>query len=338
MRKKWLAAGMLLVAMASVTACGKKETDRTEKNANVESSFETKDLKMDTCIMAVGDEEVSLNEYLFYVYQLRSAYDETMTTDVWGYEYKEGENLGTYFKKQIVKEIAQVKIICTEAEKQGYELTEEEANEANVEAGQFMENLSSDAEEYRLSRELVANIYKEHALAKKMYDVIGGTIQTNVSDEEAKQVSVAYVEVLTKGTDRDGNEVDLSEEEKQSALQRANQLKDSAAATEDFVEFARSNSDVAEYEKKIRLDTKPAQLIEAAFAMENGQVSDVIATEEGYYILYCQEAYDPEKQDQYKESILEDREKEAFQKAYAAWKVNYKVVVSEPLLEQLSFE
>ncbi len=338
MRKKWLAAGLLLVAMASVTACDKKETDQTDKNAKVESSFETKDLKMDTCIMAVGDEEVSLNEYLFYVYQLKSAYDETMTTDVWGYEYREGENLGTYFKKQIVKEIAQVKIICAEAEKQGYELTEEEANEANVEAGQFMENLSSDAGEYQLSRELVANIYKEHALAKKMYDVIGGTIQTNVSDEEAKQVSVAYVEVLIKGTDRDGNEVDLSEEEKQSALEHAEDLKEKADTAEDFVEFARENSDVAEHEKKLHLDNKPAELMEAAMKMENGQVSDVIATKEGYYILYCQEAYDPEKQDQYKESILEGREKEAFRKAYETWKENYEVVVSEPLLEQIPFE
>ena len=64
----------------------------------------------------------------------------------------------------------------------------------------------------------------------------------------------------------------------------------------------------------------------------------MIATKEGYYILYCQEAYDPEKQDQYKESILEGREKEAFRKAYETWKENYEVVVSEPLLEQIPFE
>lgn len=35
-----------------------------------------------------------------------------------------------------------------------------------------------------MTRDLVSKIYKEHALAKKMYDVVSGTIDTNVSDEE----------------------------------------------------------------------------------------------------------------------------------------------------------
>ena len=33
---------------------------------------------------------------------------------------------------------------------------------------------------------MVEKIYQEHALAKKMYDVVAGTVDTYVSDEEAK--------------------------------------------------------------------------------------------------------------------------------------------------------
>ena len=39
-----------------------------------------------------------------------------------------------------------------------------------------------------------------------------------------------------------------------------------------------------------------------------------------------------------KEAILKEREEKAFADAYAKWKKNYKIVVSEPLLAQISFE
>ncbi len=185
-RKKWLALPLVAVLILGITACGGQQTVENAKmyGEGADSVFETKDMQLETCVMAVGEDEVSLNEILFYVYQLKSSYDGSMTSQVWKYEYKDGETIGDYSKEELVKEIAQIKIICQEAENQGYSLTEEETNEAVVEADVFVEELPKGAKEYHLTKKLVEKIYKEHALAKKMYDVVGGTIDTKVSDEE----------------------------------------------------------------------------------------------------------------------------------------------------------
>lgn len=185
-RKKWLALPLAAVLTLGITACGGQQTVENAKmyGEGVDSVFETKDMQLETCVMAVGEDEVSLNEILFYVYQLKASYDGSMTSQVWKYEYKDGETIGEYSKEELVKEIAQIKIICQEAENQGYSLTEEETNEAVVEADAFVEELPKGAKEYHLTKKLVEKIYKEHALAKKMYDVVGGTIDTKVSDEE----------------------------------------------------------------------------------------------------------------------------------------------------------
>lgn len=185
-RKKWLALPLAAVLTLGITACGGQQTVENAKmyGEGADSVFETKDMQLETCVMAVGEDEVSLNEILFYVYQLKASYDGSMTSQVWKYEYKDGETIGEYSKEELVKEIAQIKIICQEAENQGYSLTEEETNEAVVEADAFVEELPKGAKEYHLTKKLVEKIYKEHALAKKMYDVVGGTIDTKVSDEE----------------------------------------------------------------------------------------------------------------------------------------------------------
>lgn len=185
-RRKWFALPLAAVLALNLTACGGQETVENAKmyGEGADSAFETKDMQLETCIMAVGEEEVSLNEMLFYVYQLKASYDGSMTSEVWNYNYKDGENIGDYSKEELIKEIAQIKVICQEAKNQGYALTEEEANGATVEADTFVKELPEDAKEYHLTKKLVEKIYKEHALAKKMYDVVGGTIDTKVSDEE----------------------------------------------------------------------------------------------------------------------------------------------------------
>lgn len=234
-RKKWLAMAMVAALSIGATGCSRQGTvdDAQMYGEGVDSSFETEDMQLETCIMAVGEEEVSFNELLFYVYQLKENYDGAMTSKLWQYNYEDDRTIEDYTKERLVEDVAQLKIICQQAKEDGYALTEEEANEASVAAGKFVEALPASAGDYNLQRELVEKVYKEHALAKKMYDVVGGTIDTEVT------------------------EADLNGEE---------------------------------------------------------------ATLEA------------------KEAVLKEREQQAFADAYAKWKKNYKIVVSEPLLVQITFE
>lgn len=182
--KKWCAVGLAVFMAISVTGCSKNTSNHEEEQ--ISSVYETEDMKLDTNIMAVGEEEVTLNEMLFYVYQLKATYDGSLTSEVWNFKWDENETIESYAKDEMLKEIAQIKIICQQAEKEECQLSEEEANEAAVKAGTYVASLPERAKDFHLTKELVGKIYQEHALAKKMYDVVAGTVDTQVSDDEAK--------------------------------------------------------------------------------------------------------------------------------------------------------
>ena len=335
-RKKAVALGLSILLAFSAAGCG--DNGKTKDTEQATSSYETKDMKLDTNVMAVGEAEITLNEMLFYVYQLKAAYDGSLTSKVWKFNYEGGKEVEDYAKEQMIQEIAQVKIICQQAKKEGVTLTEEESNEAKVEAEAYVESLPESAKEFNLTKELVTQIYQEHSLAKKMYDVVAGTIDTNISDDEAKQVTIQYIHIMTSGIDRNGNEVNLTDEEKQNAKKRAARLLEEAIDAEDFGNFAQNNSDEETTEMTFSKTTGEKEFVEQAFSLAKGELSEVIETENGYYILYCKEPYDEAKTVEYKENVLLEREKEAFQKAYKGWKDQYKTVVSETLMDQISFD
>ena len=109
-KRKWLALSLAAVLTFSITGCGGQQTVENPEmyGEGVDSAFETENMQLETCVMAVGEDEVSLNEMLFYVYQLKASYDGSMTSQVWKYEYKDGETIGDYSKEELVKEIAQI--------------------------------------------------------------------------------------------------------------------------------------------------------------------------------------------------------------------------------------
>lgn len=334
-QKNWRV--LAFVTILALSGCSKIENNQADKPKTT-SIYETNHMKLDTNVMAVGDEEVTLNELLFYIYQIKSAYDGNLTTDVWNFQWSEDQTIESYAKEEILKEITQIKVICQQAKKEGCELTEEEMNEAKVKADNYADALPEEASEYHLTKPLVEKIYQEHALAKKMYDVVAGTVDTNISDEEAKQVSIGYILVRTSGMDKNGNEVKLTEEQIKSAGKRAAALQKQAKKQKDFLEFAQGNSDDETVEMTFSHNNGPKEFLDIAFSMEQDEVSDVLETEEGFYIICCLAPYDEAKTTEYKEKVILDRETEAFSKAYQKWKEEYKVVVSSTLLNQISFE
>lgn len=197
MRRKW---GILaLTAMLALSGCTNVDTTGTYE-PGATSAYETENMKLSTNIMVVGEEEVTLNEMLFYFYQVKAAYDGKLTVGVWNFQWGEEKTIGSYAKEDVLNEITQIKVICQQAKKEGCALTEEETNEAIVNADQYVSELPEEAKEYHLFKELVEKVYKEHALAKKMYDVVAGTVDTTISAEEADTTESKEKVILERET------------------------------------------------------------------------------------------------------------------------------------------
>lgn len=307
-------------------------TDSGEENTSVEE----KNINLDSSVMAVGNEKISFREVMFYVYYLEKQYEEGFGKDLWNYQMDEEQTMEDYVKDQIVSEITEIKIIVAQAEKAGYSLSAEEENEAKTKASNFLKSVSEeDQTEYGFTQEMIENIYKEHALVQKTYDIVCGQVNTSISDEEAKQITVQVLTVLTQGKDRNGKTINMDDDAKATAKKRAKTFLKEGKKSENFASYAESNSDLKQVEYTFGKDDAPEGFGETALTMSTGEFSDVVEGSNGYYIIYCVSDFDEEKTTAKKEEMIEAEQIKLFQDTYTKWSAEYETIVSKTLMNQI---
>lgn len=324
---------VLFLFLFSLTACGNSEDEST---INKE---ETGNASAEGALMVIGNESVSYEEAFAYVYMLKQQYEPGMSEDIWNFQVEAGVAFEDYAKEQIVNELTQLKIICQEAEQLNIVLDEDEIQEAKDMAARFMSTVSAeDASEYGLTEELMASVYEEHILAQKVYEISTNEVDTNISDEEAKQVTVQYLMVMTKGTDKNGQKVDMTEEEKQEAKKKAEALYEKALDLDtSFYAFADSNTDAEEVEITFGKSDMPKDFGEIAMSLEAEEMSQLITGNNGYYIVYCISDYNEDATNAKKEEMIAERQDKLFRQKYAEWSENCKMIISTVLWDEIEF-
>lgn len=325
-----LGAALLLGIAVMFSGCGKKDK---------EVELETGDISENSVVMLVGEEPVRFHEIRTYCYFLKCQYEGSFGEELWDYPLGETETIGDRAKQEVVNMITQLKIISATAQTQGVELTTDEKDEALRRAEELIDSASEkDIAEYSLNVQEITEIYKEHTLANKMFYLSTDEADTNVSDEEARQVSVQCLQVMTSGTNRNGMEISMDDVMKQEALERAENLRKQAVKTDNFLEFAQKNTDASRTEWMIGKDTEELEqiVVETAFTMSAGQVSEVLEGEKGYYILYCVSEKDEEATYIKKEEIISQRQTEMFMEKYSEWMKEKKVDINQSFWNEFS--
>ena len=78
-------------------------------------------------------------------------------------------------------------------------------------------------------------------------------------------------------------------------------------------------------------------LEDAGFALATNQVSEVIKTADGYYLLKCISTYDKEQTDANKECIIQQRKDEAFSQEYDVFVEKLSKKINEKLWNSTEF-
>lgn len=319
MRRWWILSVTALLLCLTLTGCGKEE--KGEEG--------TEDNKKNVVLMAVGEETVSAQEAEIYLYFLKQQYEPGMGEDIWNFQIKEGETMEDYAKEAVTSHLIQLKIICQEAEKAEVFLDEEESYQAKQAAQRLLKEASpEDIERFHLEEEVAAAAYEDNALAAKYFDVATAEVDTNISDEEARQVHIQYLSVLTEG---------LDEKQLADAKKEVKELYKQAKETSSFLSFASSNSDSEEIELIFGKENMPEEFGQAAMELKAGEISPVIEGEKGYYIVYCITDFDEDATLDKKEAIIEAERDKLFREKYTEWSKDYKTVISTALWDEISF-
>jgi len=321
---------LLSLGIVALLAGCNKATNKVGKASDTNS-------ESDTILMAVGEEAVSIEEAKAYVYFLKHQYEGSIGNVIWDYQL-EGETLSDYAKVQIQNLLSQIKILKQEAVKQKIELTEDELEEARTDAIDYLNQLSEkEKKESGITEDLLTTIYSENILANKVFEISTNDVDTNISDDEVKQITIQYLMVMTKGTDKNGNTVAMTPEEKKKAKSKAKSLAKEAKDTTNFLTFAESNTDAKEVELTFSKADAPAELAEEAFKLSSGKMTGLIEGESGYYIIYCVNDDDEDATAKRKEELIMERQKASFEEKFAKWSSEYEIVISNTLWAEIKF-
>lgn len=303
-----LLCGMLLICIPLLAACGRR--------------IVFTDVTADGVAFRIGSRDVYLYELHFYEDALKQTY-----TDAYGPELLSADpQLAKSVRDEALSRLSKIKALCLLAEQSGIALDEEEKAAVREEASAiFEEGGAGEDGELTLSR--ITQIRSDAALAEKMYRQATRQVGIEISDEEARVAECESILVPTVHEEGSGERRPYTDEEKTAARllvgRILGELSNGASFTamssvynggQDTHVFIR-RSGIGNVEGMLT----DAQLAEAAFGLQTGQVSDIIETGEGYRILKCITAFNREQTDLNKEILLDERRAAAFASAFDAF-------------------
>ncbi len=289
-------------------------------------------------LVRVGDVEVTYGEAILYMQSAKNEVETLYGAQVWSYELdKEGTTYVEKLKDELLKEIIYIKTVCAQADRLGITLTEDELMDISEYTATYMVKFTkTELDYYGVTKEQVERIYRDNLLATKIYESLTLNVDTDISDEEARQMVLEYIYLAKYRVAEHGVIVARTEEELQRLHTRAVKLAEEAKTTDDFYALAKNNTDDTD---EIRITVGYGEMNETlekiAFQMQEGETSDLIELEDGYFILHCKSYQDEEATEQAKIDVILERQEKAFSDQYALWQEETEVWVDELLWETI---
>ena len=269
-------------------------------------------------VFRLEDMSCSLTEIMVYLVNTQEGYEASFGSDIWEKETDTG-TVEARLKETVLAKIAQIKAMNLLASENGIELSEEEISLAQQAADEYYTSLTAAdiAAMNNVTIEEIAEIYKEQAIANKLYNYIIRDINPEISDDEARTITVEQILIKTYSLDSSGAKVDFTDSEKKAAYIKAREILSKLNSEEKTFEELMSEYNEAE-EGTISFGKGEMEEVyeTAAFNLGKEEVSGIIETSEGYCILKCITTFNREETQANKVKIVAQRKREVFGTQY----------------------
>lgn len=268
-------------------------------------------------VFRIEDMSCTLPEAMVYLINTKNWYESVYGREIWNVSL-DGVTLEENIKETVLAQLAQQKTMNLLARQNGVALSEEEEARVMQAAETYFQSLSEEEKSaLQITVKDVEELYREYALARKVYQYIIKDINPEISDDEARTITVQYIYFRTCILDGTGKKIEYSEEEKQEILRKAEevrfQLKNEEA---DFEELILKYSDSEEGTCSFGKGEKDQAFEDAAFNLETDEISDIVETPDGYYLIKCISTFNRTETDANKVKIVEKRREEVFGQEY----------------------
>lgn len=340
-----------MACMLLAVACGKSETqeevqiiDNTSENTSYKFVLTTGFAKDE--VFHIEKSVCKKPEMMLYLVTLQNQYEKVYGPEIWDVKIEdgsskdnaEGRNLEENVKDNALARVAQIKTMNLMASSYGTTLTTEEVEIVGEAAKEFYDSLNETEKSLmEVDYDTVFNAYTEYAMAQKLYGYIIKDINPEVSDDEARTIKVQHILIKTYAKDGTGKKIPYTENSRRKAKEKAEEAYALAMEGADFDELIRTYGDNEVGTISFGKGEVDPVLEEKAFNLSNGQISEVIETEDGYVILKCISTFDKAETDANKLKIVEEKRKEVFGEQYNVFVDSLTRHLNQKLWNQIAF-
>lgn len=276
-------------------------------------------------------------EIMVYMTNIKNQYENTFGGEIWKASY-EGETLEENIKDTVLARAARVKALNLLAKEHGIELDRSEKDKAEEAAKAYYDSLN-DSERAAMSvdEEILRRMYEEYALSEKVYKYLIADINPEISDDEARTITVQHILIKTYSLNENGERIEYTKQAKAEAERRAREALKRAQSGEEFASLILEYSEDSESSYSFIKGSLDTAFEEAAFNLGTDEISDIVETVHGYHIIKCISTFDRDETDRNKTEIVEQRRREVFNEEYSGFVEGLTRNINQKLWDQISF-
>lgn len=327
--KKWMAVFLSSLMLLTLSGC--------EKGEGEVKLVLTTGFKKDE-IFRIETMSCTLPEVMVYLTNTQDQYESVYGAEIWKTNLN-GVTLEESIKETVLAQLAQIKTMNLLAQQQGVSLDEAELEKAGEAAGAYFSSLNeAEQEAMQVTEETIRQLYSELALANKVYEYIIKDINPEISDDEARSITIQDILIKTYSQDGTGKRIEYEESAREDAYRRAREIL--LLAEEEGNDFESLVVQYSEGEKSTYSFGKGEMeeaFENAAFNLETGEISGIVETEDGFHIIKCISTFNREETDANKIKIVEKRREEVFGQEYNAFVDSLTRTLNEELWNSVAF-
>ena len=309
MKKSFLGGiAALLLSTVLLTGCTIGDTEYVFYEQKVD----------DRTVFSINSEKCSIAEIMIYLCNYKNIYGNSYGIRLWEKEELTA-SLEEYVRGVTLAESGRVICMYELAKEQEIGLTEEETEKVEKTASEYYASLSEEETAFMNVKESdIALAYEHYAVAMKLYETLTEGVNEEVSDDEARVIRV--------------NQIYVQDEE------TAGKVAEKLESGEEFEAVAGTYNKAESMETTIARGEYPKEVEQIAFSLDNGTMSGMIATEEGYFFIKCISKLEPELTEANKSVIVLQRRKEQFDDLYQDYVDRTDFVLNEELWNGITLD
>lgn len=281
-------------------------------------------------IATVEGEKISLEEFKVYLYIAQQEFEKLGDEDIWDTSFEAGLTAEEAAKERALDSLVHVKISTKQAKRLNISLTEEQKEQAKLDASSFLNSLTdSQLQNIAITEDKMLKIMEEKAIYKEVYEEV--TKNFEISEKDFQNSYKAYI---SKKDNLNALKLDIeyifispvsTDKAQQDILNQAKEVLQKAKEGKDFKqlvdEYSKSNEIIIDSGKEtIEKGRYIEKLEDIAFNLKQGEVSDLIIVDSDYYIIKLNDRIESSIKEEYRNKYIKQKKDEIFEQEYSNWK------------------